>query len=75
MVCCQLLTSEAVTDTILRNGHDCVTIKLYLQNKAVSWIWPEGCSLQTPALDSLKSGWLKATSTGCFLGTQVCQPL
>ena len=75
MVCCQLLTSKAVTDNILRNGRDCVTIKLHLQNKTVSWIWPEGCSLQTPALDSLKSGWIKATSRGCFLGPEVCQVL
>ena len=75
MVCWQLLTSETVTNNILRNGRDCVTIKLYLQNKAVSWIWPKGCSLQTPALDNLKSGWIKGTSTGCFLGTEGCQPL
>ena len=44
-------SEKIAIDNMHTNGHDSVSIKLYLQKQVAGWIWPLGRSVLAPALD------------------------
>lgn len=47
--------AKAAINNLEMNGQDCVSIKLYLQIQAESWIWPVSLSFLTPVLEPWRS--------------------
>lgn len=50
-------SAKAVIDNMEMDGHNCVSIKLYVQKQTADWIWPVVCSLQTTGVSHVGSRW------------------